>query len=74
MATQKTSITITTDDLVSVADAAKTLRKHIVTIYRWHESRQIVGVKLGGILFIPRSEVERIKNDQAARANPDGSD
>ncbi len=62
MATQKTPITITTDDLVTVADAAKTLGKHIATIYRWHEARRIVGVKLGGILFIPKSEVERLKS------------
>jgi len=61
MVKQKTAITITTDDLVTVADAAKALEKHIATIYRWHESRQIVGVKLGGILFIPVSEVKRIK-------------
>jgi len=71
MAEQKTLITITTDDLVTVEDAAVALKKHIVTIYRWHKSRQIVGVKLGGTLFIPRSEVERLKregNDQATKA------
>ena len=62
MTVQKTPITITSDDLVTVADAAKALGKHVTTIYRWYDSRQIVGVKLGGILFIPASEVERLKN------------
>lgn len=64
-ASEKTTITISTNDVVTVADAAKALGKHITTIYRWHESRQIVGVNLGGILFIPTSEVERLKNEQA---------
>lgn len=66
MAVQKTAITITTDDLVTVADAATALGKHIATIYRWHEAGQIVAVKFGGILFIPKSEIERLKNEQAA--------
>jgi len=68
MSSQKTAITITTDDVVNVAEAAKALGKHIATIYRWHDPRQIVGVKLSGILFIPTSEVERIKKEQAAES------
>ena len=64
MDSQKTAITITTDDLVTVAEAAKALGKHIATIYRWHEARQIAAIRLGGILFIPVSEVERLKNAQ----------
>ena len=64
MALQKTAITITTDDVVTVAEAAKVLSKHIATIYRWHEAGQIVGVKFGGILFIPTSEIERLKEQR----------
>ena len=59
---QKTKVTITTDDLMTVADAAETLGKHIATIYRWVDADRIIGIKLGGILFIPVSEVERLKN------------
>ena len=66
MATQKTAITINTEDLVTVAQAAKILGKHIATIYRWVESGDMVAVKFGGIMFIPTSEVERIKNNQSA--------
>jgi len=63
MVTQKkTAVTISTGDLVTVAEAAKILGKHIVTIYRWHEAGQVMAVKLGGILFIPVSELERLKN------------
>jgi len=61
-------IKVTTSDLVSVAKAAEELGRPRITIYRWIESGKIVGVKLGGILFIPVSEVERLKeiNEEAA--------
>lgn len=58
-------ITVTTNDLVSVQDAAKALGRHRYQIYRWIESSKIVSIKLGGVLFIPKSEVERIKNKEA---------
>ena len=54
-------VRVTTDDLSSVADAAKELGRPRITIYRWIEAGKIVGIKLGGILFIPREEVERLK-------------
>ncbi len=54
-------IRIKTDDLVSVADAAKILERPRLTIYRWMDAGKIVGIKLGGVLFIPKTEVERIK-------------
>jgi len=64
-------IRVKTDDLVSVADAAKILGRPRLTIYRWIDAGKIVGIKLGGIIFIPKSEVERLKkreiNNQATR-------
>jgi excisionase family DNA binding protein len=68
MSLQKTAITITTDDLLTVADAAKALEKHIATIYRWVDAGKIVGIKLGGILFIPKSEVERLNREKKNQA------
>lgn len=66
MSAQK-SITITTDDLMSVAKAAQKLGKHFTTIYRWVDNGDLVSVSFSGIMFIPTSEVERImeKNRQA---------
>ena len=58
-------IKVTTDDLTSVANAAKALARPRITIYRWIETGKIHGIKLGGILFIPKSEVERLKKDKA---------
>ena len=61
-------IRITTSDLVSVQDAAKELERPRLTVYRWIDAGKIISIKLGGIIFIPKSEVERIKqeNKQAA--------
>ena len=63
MPMQKTSITITTSDLMSVAEASRILGRHIVTIYRWVGEGTIASVKFGGVLFIPTSEVERKKKE-----------
>ena len=60
-------IKVTTSDLVSVADAANELGRPRITIYRWVEAGKILGVKLGGILFIPRSEIQRVKSNQEAK-------
>ena len=56
-------IKVTTEDLTSVADAAKTLGRPRITIYRWIEAGKIHGIKLGGIIFIPKSEVERLSRE-----------
>ena len=58
-------IKVTTDDLMSVQEAAKALGRPRYTIYRWIEAGKLIGVKLGGILFIPTSLVEdMIKTDR----------
>ena len=59
-------IKVTTDDLVSVLNAAAELGRPRITIYRWVERGKIHGIRLGEILFIPRSEVERISKEQEA--------
>lgn len=58
-------IKIATSDLVSVAQAARELGRHRATIYRWADAGKIHGIELGGIIFIPKSEIERLKNNQA---------
>lgn len=62
---QKERITITTEDLVTVLQAAKELGLHHTTIYRRIEAGKIASLRLGGILFIPKSEVERLINEKA---------
>jgi len=62
--TQQT-VTVNLNDLMPVGSAAKALGMSRMTIYRWLGGGKIIGIKLGGILFIPRSEIERIKNKVA---------
>jgi len=59
-------IRVATSDLTSVAQAAHELGRHRATIYRWADAGKIIGIKLGGIIFIPKSEIERLKNEKAA--------
>ena len=54
-------INVTTYDLLSVQQAATILGKPRITIYRWVKAGKMVSVKFGGIIYIPRSEVERLK-------------
>ena len=59
-------VKVTTDDLMSVQDAARALSRPRYTIYRWIEAGKIIGLRFGGIIFVPTSEVERVKKEQAA--------
>lgn len=70
MADEGVTIKVNTDDLVSVQDAAKQLERPRVTIYRWVEAGKIIGIKLGGILFIPKSEVDRLRKENRQAAEP----
>ena len=52
-------------ELYTVPEAAKQLEKTHVTLYRWIKADSLIAVRLGGILFIPRSEIDRIKRNTA---------
>jgi len=54
-------ISVTTDDLMSVQQAASALGKPRVTLYRWIAKGQVLSVRFGGILYIPKTEVDRLK-------------
>ncbi len=59
-------IKINSDDLLTVPKAAKQLGRPKMTLYRWIKVSKIIYVELGGVLFIPKSEIERLKNEKAA--------
>jgi excisionase family DNA binding protein len=61
-------IKVRTDDLVSVAQAAKALGKPRLTIYRWIGAKKMIGIKLGGILYVPKTEIEKWKETEKATA------
>jgi hypothetical protein len=60
-----TKVEIKTNDLMSVPQAAKILKRPKMTLYRWIYGRKIIGIELGGVLFIPTKEVERLQNERA---------
>ena len=51
------------DDLVTVPEAARQLGHHKTTLYRWWKAKKLYLVEIGGILFVPKSELERLKRD-----------
>jgi len=55
---------VITDDFLTVPEAAKRLGKPKMTLYRWIEANKLIAVTFGGILFIPISEVERLKKNE----------
>ena len=59
-------IKIKSDDLLTVPAAAKQLVRSKMTLYRWIKANKIIYAELGGVLFIPKSEVARLKNEKAA--------
>jgi len=62
-------------DVLSVNAAAREIGVRNVTLYRWTQAGKASYVMFGGIMFIPVTEVERLKreiNKQAAEANSSG--
>lgn len=56
------------DSVVTVAQAAQSLGFSKMTIYRWARAGDIKGRLIGGILFIPKDEVERLKRRELPAA------
>ena len=63
-------IKVRTDDVLTVTEAARELKRARLTIYRWIGAHKIIGLRFGDVLYIPKSEVERIKNKQATGVEP----
>jgi excisionase family DNA binding protein len=56
-------IRILTDEFVTVPEASKQIGKPKMTLYRWIDADKLIAVTFGGILFVPKSEVARLKKD-----------
>jgi len=50
-------------DYMTVRQAAKLLGKHFSTLYRWRDAGTLKSINFGGILFIHKDEVERLKRE-----------
>jgi len=56
-------IKMSSDDVVSVTEAAKMLGKPRMTIYRWAEKGKIHALLFHGTLYIPKTEVDRLQEE-----------
>lgn len=48
-------------DVLTIAAAAELIGVHHATLYRWAEAGKVSFVRFGGIMFIPVTEVNRVK-------------
>lgn len=62
MATAKTTIVISADDLITVPQAAKDLGVHFATVYRWIEKGKIHPIRIAGQVYLAVADVKRLKN------------
>ena len=60
----KTKITISTDDLVSVPQAAKELGVNFSTVYRWIRKGVIRPFRIGGQVFVTVDEIRALKEQR----------
>ena len=52
-------------DFLTVLRAAKEIGVHFTTLYRWIESDKVSCLRFGGILFVPASEVRRLRVEES---------
>ena len=69
-----TSPTLQVGDVVAVPQAARELGVHFTTVYRWIDRGEVSFFKFGGTVFIPVTEVmrlkrEKVKGNAASRKN-----
>lgn len=55
-------LTLTSDDLLTIPDAACLLHIHRVTLYRWIRKGKIGHVTIATVIFIPKSEIGRLQH------------
>lgn len=60
-------ITITSDDLLTIDQAAHLLHIHRATVYRWIARRKIASFTIGSSTLIPTTEIDRLEGDQHAK-------
>ncbi|MBW2562250.1 MAG: helix-turn-helix domain-containing protein [Deltaproteobacteria bacterium] len=61
MAEQKAKVTISTNDLLSVPQAAKELGVHFATVYRWIDKGKVRPFRIGGQVFITADDLKALK-------------
>ena len=55
-------IVLDTDEVYELQEAANLLNIGIATLFRWMKKGDIIPLRLKGHTYIPKGEVERLKN------------
>ena len=67
-------ILIHTDDLLSVQEAARLLKLSRPTVYSWINQKKVLSCRLGGTLYVLRSEIDRVLRERGRENdNPNGN-
>lgn len=61
MCAQKISLKVTSEDLLTIAQAAEELGVHLATAYRWVEKKRLHAFRIGEQLFVTIDEVKALK-------------
>jgi len=59
-------IVVDIPELYDPNQAAEALGVGYATVFRWIKAGKLIPLRIGGRTLIPKSEVERLKNEQAA--------
>ena len=62
--TQMEKVTITTQDLISIPQAAKQLGVHFTTVYRWIKQGKVVPFTIGTQDFLTATAVKQLEKER----------
>ncbi|GAI91494.1 unnamed protein product [marine sediment metagenome] len=51
-------------EVLTVNAASEEIGIHHATLYRWAEAGKVAFVRFGGIMFIPVTEIQRLKRER----------
>ena len=60
-----TKLILDTAEVYDTNEAARLLGIGYATLYRWIKESKLIPLRIGGRTFIPKSEIERLKNEKA---------
>lgn len=70
MCAQKITLTVISEDLLTIAQAAEQLGVHLATAYRWIERKKLHAFRIGEQLFVTVDEVRALKEPSQSTVIP----
>lgn len=64
MSPQKIKLTVTSEDLLTLAQAGEELGIHIATVYRWKDRGLLHAFRIGSQLFVTVDQVRVLKEQR----------